>query len=87
MARKDKMSPLGKIALRVGAGIVFSTAIYMATMLAMEAGMGAVVSNVNDMAAISRYCNDFAASKAKDVNEKNQIGAQCIREKLAANKK
>lgn len=32
--------------------------------------------------AITRFCNDFAASKTTDVNEKNRIAAQCMHEKL-----
>lgn len=84
MAKNDRISPIGKTGLRITVGIVFSVLIYWSMTQMLEGGLNAVTSNSKGMATITRFCNDFADSKTTDVNVKNQIASQCMREQLAS---
>lgn len=50
----------------------------------IKSGVDALNANANEIAAISRDCNDLSGRNARNLNEKNQLAAQCIKERMAS---
>jgi hypothetical protein len=87
----NKEAPVGKngssfrnIGLRLAAGVLFALSIYFLETSMIKSGASAINANANELAAISRDCNDLAARNSRDLNEKNQLGAQCMRDRMAS---
>lgn len=81
MARKRPT--LGKLGLKIVVSFVGACLIYAVTMKMVETLLGTVVSNSNEIAKLTRECSDYAATHFKDVSEKNQLFAQCTKERMA----
>ena len=81
---RKSQSSFRSIGLRVAGGAFFAFLIYSLETSMIKSGVNALTANANEIAAISRDCNDLSARNARNLDEKNQIGAQCIRERMAS---
>ncbi len=69
---------------KLAAAALFAFLIYFLESSMIKSGASAINANANELAAISRDCNDLAARNSRDLNDKNQLGAQCIRDRMAS---
>ncbi len=77
-------SSFRSIGLRLAAGVFFAFLIYPLETSMIKSGVNALTANANEIAAISRDCNDLSARNARNLEEKNQLGAQCLKERMAS---